>query len=357
MKRGKLFLLLVVLLAIVCVPVFADNKTEDNFIAGEEVTVNENIGKTAFIAGNNVKTTSEIEGLGFIAGNNVSISSYQDYLFAAGNNINISGATSKDVFVAGNVINVDSSKIRDLYAAGSNITINSDLEGSVYAGGNKVVINSIIKGDVTIEAEDITISEETVINGTLKYPEDAHINIASGAIITEQKTYKSLDKETIKVTPVTIIKRILFNFISKLIVAFIFFTLCKNLFKNIKKEEKTAGHLCKTSAIGLGLLILVPIVAIILLVTLIGLPVGIISLLLYGILIYLSSIVASYYVGTWVWKKKKTNEYLLLTCSLAAYYVLANLPVIRGLVVFLALILGLGIFFNQIVKSVKVNKE
>ena len=62
MKRGKIFLLLVVLLAIVCVPVFADNKTEDNFIAGEEVTVDHNIDKSAFIAGNNVKTTCSTAG-------------------------------------------------------------------------------------------------------------------------------------------------------------------------------------------------------------------------------------------------------------------------------------------------------
>ena len=351
MKRGKIFLLLVVLLAIVCVPVFADNKTEDNFIAGEEVTVDHNIDKSAFIAGNNVKTTSDINGLGFVAGNNVSISSYQDYLFSAGNNVNISGATAKDAFVAGNVINVDSSKIRDLYVAGANITINSDIERDVYAGGSKVVINSNIGGDVTIDADNITITEGTVIRGTLKYPKEAIIKIDAGARIAEEKTYKSLPEVNAKVSALTVIKEIIVSFISKLIVAVILFALCKNLFKNIKKEEKTAASVCKTAAIGLGVLILLPIVAIILLITLIGIPLSILSLILYGVLIYLSSIVASYYVGTWVWKKKKTNEYLLLTCSLAAYYVLANLPIIGGLVVFLALILGLGIFFNQIRKT------
>ena len=55
--------------------------------------------------------------------------------------------------------------------------------------------------------------------------------------------------------------------------------------------------------------------------------------------------------------KKETNEFLLLTCSLAVYYVLTLIPFIHGLVVFLSLILGLGIFFNAIINLTKTNKE
>ena len=357
MKKKKFFVLLIILLAIVSVPVFAKNKAGDNFIAGEEVTVNESIDKTSFIAGNNVNVLSEIEGINFVAGNNVTLSSNQEYLFAAGNNINIKELATKDAFVAGNIINIDSSEIRDLYVAGSTITIKSDIERNAYIGGDTVTINSIINGDVTIAAENISISEGTIINGTLKYPKEAEINIAEGASVAATKTYKGTDNVSVTISYKEIIIGKITSFLAKLLVALILFACCKNLFKNIKKEEKTPADICKTAAIGFGVLVLLPFAALIAMITVIGLPVGLLSLILYGVCIYLASIVSSYYVGTMVWNKKETNEFLLLTCSLAVYYVLSLIPFIHGLVVFLSLILGLGIFFNAIINLTKTNKE
>ena len=346
--KKKIGLLVILFLAFITVPVLATDKNAFN--AGNTINMEEDINSTSFFAGNDINLSSSIDGLNFVAGNNIVLSSKQDYLFAAGNSIKLVKADIKDAFIAGSSVDIESSNIRDLYVVADEITINSDIKRDAYVGGNKVTINGVIKGDLKVSAEEIVIGENATINGTLKYPEKANITISKTAKVENKKTYKVKEiskEETLKNTIVSAFT----SFLSLLVVAFILLATNKKLFKQIDKEEKSVGCFLKNSLIGFGLLLLIPLLCIIALFTVIGVPISIIALLLYGIFIYISLIPTAYYLGKWIIKDKINNEYALLGISLLVIFIIKFIPLIGWLANFIFLLFGFAILLKQMKNS------
>lgn len=346
--RKRIFILFILFSALV-LPVHA--KT-DNFFAGESVTLDKEVGATSFAAGNNVTASSKIDGASFVAGNNLSLASEQDYLFAAGNNINLEHATAKDIFLAGNQINVQSSTIRDLYAAGTAIRIDSDISRNAYLGAESVTINSRINGDVEISADSITIGEGAEITGTLNYPDNAKINISDSAKIANKTTYHVDLNEAKEKTITSKVLDKLYSYLAMLLIGLILIALNQKVFKQIEKIKKDFKTIVKEFAFGFMFLVAVPVASIIVLCTVIGLPLSIISLMLYGILIYLSVIPTAYYFGNLIFKDKINNKYLVFALTLLIIYALKLIPVIGGLVSFISLCFGLGVYTELFKKQI-----
>ena len=89
---------------------------------------------------------------------------------------------------------------------------------------------------------------------------------------------------------------------------------------------------------------MLPVTAIIVMISVVGIPLSIIALLIYFVLIYLSALGTSYYFGKWAFGKSIKNNYLLLAVSLLIYYVARLIPFIGGLISFITLIFGLGLY-------------
>lgn len=335
--------LLVMIITLVCIPVNA----KDNFYANQELNLNKEYDSTIFAAGNNVKATGRVDGISFIAGNNISVENERDYLFAAGNIINIKNVTTKDAFVAGSNITIEDSIIRDLYAAGEKITIDSDIDGKAYVGGEEVTINSTIKGDIKVSAERIILGEKANIEGTLKYPEDAKISKEKDTKIAKEKTYKVKSAST-KEKAMEMFIDFLSTVSSMILIGLLLLSLNRKVFDKIKKIEKTAASVFKMTLLGFAVLVLVPILSVILISSTIGIGLGVICLLMYGIMFYLSVLPTAYFLGNWIAQDKMDNKYLLFTISILTIYVLRLIPIIGGLVTIISLCFGLGVYAKLI---------
>ena len=337
------YLLLILVLTVICIPVNA----KDNFYANQELNLNKEYDSTVFAAGNNVKATGRVDGISFIAGNNISVENERDYLFAAGNIINIKNVTTKDAFVAGSNITIEDSIIRDLYAAGEKITIDSDIDGKAYVGGEEVTINSTIKGDIKVSAERIILGEKANIEGTLKYPEDAKISKEKDTKIAKEKTYKVKSAST-KEKAMEMFIDFLSTVSSMILIGLLLLSLNRKVFDKIKKIEKTAASVFKMTLLGFAVLVLVPILSVILISSTIGIGLGVICLLMYGIMFYLSVLPTAYFLGNWIAQDKMDNKYLLFTISILTIYVLRLIPIIGGLVTIISLCFGLGVYAKLI---------
>lgn len=341
--KKSLYLLLIMILTLVCIPVHA----KDNFYADQNLKLNKEYNSTIFAAGNNVKATGKVNGISFIAGNDVTIENERDYLFAAGNNVKVKNVTTKDAFVAGSNITIENSTIRDLYAAAEIINIDSQIDGKAYLGASEITINSAIKGDVKVSAETIKLGENAKIEGTLRYPENAKLRKSKKAVVAKEKTYKvetESKKEEVKELFVEFITSVL----SMILIGLVLLLLNPNLFKKFEKIEKNSSTIIKTILLGLISLFIMPFASVILIISTIGLGLGIISMLIYGIMFYLSAIPTAYFFGKWIFNKKIENKYLLLSVSVLALYAIRLIPVIGGLVTLGSLCFGLGVYINLI---------
>lgn len=330
----------------------ADNK--GLFRADNTITVNDNMEGSGFVAGNTVNINNEVDGILFGAGNFVNIASKSDHLFAAGNSVSINGATFNDGFVAGQIIEVkDVNASRDLYIAGQNIKVTGTVGRNLFVAGSDVVIDGVINGNVYIDANNITINSYAKINGNLKYNDDAEMTVSKDAIIGSKTSYKNSSKsysisgkEAFLSTFVSKLLSTLVGLFNILVVAFLMALLIPCLFNKLK--EITPNRLLPSFAWGLLILVSVPIVALIMMITYIGVSAGFVALAIYGILVYISSIISAYTITSMILKDKVKNTYLVLLIGLSCLYLIKLIPFIGGLVSFAVLCLGLGLLTNLI---------
>ena len=86
----------------------------------------------------------------------------------------------------------------------------------------------------------------------------------------------------------------------------------------------------------------------------IGIPLGIVLLILYGLSLYLTTIFTSYLVGYKIWQKVFNKEAHVLLFGLIGLFVILILeliPGVRTLVAIVSVLVGLGVIFDMFKKQ------
>ena len=357
MKKFLKILMVIALIAFVTPSICYAETTKvdyDLFKADYSITVNEDMEGSGFIAGNEVNINNKVNGILFAAGNIINASNTSDYVFSAGSVLTFNDSTFKDGFFAGSIIDLNNVNIeRDLYAAGQKITLTGSAGRNVFIAGDSVVIDGVINNNLYVDASSIVINSNAKINGQLKYNSDADITISKDAVIGTKSTYKnttrssSIDVNTITTT--TIINKLidtLTNLLNMLVVGLLMVLLIPNLFKKLREIE--ANRLLPSFAWGLLILFTVPMVAVLAMITYVGVATGIIAGAIYGILLYVSTIFSTYVIISLILKDKVKNPYLVLLIGLPCLYIIKLIPFLGGLVSFAVLCLGFGLLTNLI---------
>lgn len=338
----KYFKFLLVLVMFIAMPVFA--LSTDLFKADNTVNVSEGMDGSGFVAGNFVDVNTKVNGILFAAGNEVKTSGISDYAFIAGNIIKVNNHNFRDGFIAGSSIDIEGSTIeRDLYVTGERININSNIGRHVYLSGSNIIINGKVNGNVTAYGKTVTVGDNAVITGTLKYSEDSELKISDNATIGNKVAEKSTQLD-VNVGKVSFVSRISSMFISLSNILLIGLLLMLFMPKNFEKiKEMKSNSILKSLGFGFLTLIAVPIASIILLITVVGVSTSLISLLFYFASIYLSTVFTSYYLANLTIGNKVKNKYLLFIIGAFVISILKLIPFVGILVSICSLLIGLGL--------------
>ena len=329
---------------------------ETVFYAEDNITVEEEQNSSQFIFGNQVIAKSKIAGLSFIAGYSMDISGTAEYGLYAGNTITINSNIEKDLFVAGNVINIgcDAKIGRDVYLAGNIMKINANLPRDLRAAGTTVDISNItINGDAYIDANQIIMNDSTIITGKLSYIEGATFEGKDKASIGKIETRKDSDIGEIEINFGSKLTSQLISVAAGIIVMIALFYMIPALKKKLDETELTASSIIGTIGKGVGVLIVIPIVSIIALVTGILTPLALIVLALYGIGLYLASILSGYIIGRTIMTGifKKDNQYLSILLGILLIRLLGLVPIVSGIISIICFLYGMGLIYNIIKKK------
>ena len=331
----------------------AKSYLKDLFQTDTELEIKENLDGTAFLAGTKVTVESDIEGIGFIAGETVNINGNQEYLFAATTTLNIAGNIKNDAFLIAQDTNLKGNIERDLYIFSNTLIIEGNINRNSYVYATTVDIKGKINGNITINALEINIDEDAIINGTIRYNEDAVIKGLNEDI--SSKTY-SINNQAYS------LKDYILSFVNKymhiVVLAIVLVFITENLFKKSLEQTKELNLKNIFTLCGKGFLILigVPIIIMMLILTGAFISVGVIGGMVYGILIYISNIFTAYFIANILDKKyikKKMNSYLLMILGLFVIQVASIIPIIGAIVSLISMLLGLGIVGNMIIELKK----
>ena len=335
--KKKILMLLVLIVSIFTVQVNAKQ-----FYANDKIKINEQQDYSVFAAGQEIDISSFIDGSTFVAGEDITITSSQDIIFAAGEDIKIKDAYAKDVFVAGMELEINNSQIRDLFAFAEDIEINSEISHNAYLGATKVVIDSKIMGNVYIAAEEIIIKDGAEIMGTLEYPETAYIRISDHALIEKTKEF-NVNEPDMGTSIQVMITDFINSYLAILITGFLLIILFKKQFDKLEKEELSFENVAKKVGLGFLLLIATPVVVLLLMCTIVGVPLSFMLLALYIMLIYISIIPSGYFIAYKLLHKNIKNDYLLLAIGILGIKLLEFVPVIGFLVALISLCFGMWV--------------
>ena len=304
--------LIVSLLAILLMTFTAVSVLAFNVRSGDIVTIasGEVIDGDLYVAGETIIIDGTINGDLIAAGRTITVNGpVNGSIIAAGGTVNINGEVTHAVRVIGGTLNIIGTIGRDLLVAGDEFIMASTAEigSDLLLGAGTARIDGLINGDINSAVDSLTIASTASIQGKLTYISKNEANIQSGAQIRGTITHKLPDvKERLAVGThrlpsvgerlVTIgLWGKVIGFLMTLVLGIIIILLAPRRVKAVTESIRTRPW----ASLGWGAIILIftPIAALIVCITIIGLPLGLITLVLYSIAIYLTQLFAGLLIG------------------------------------------------------------
>ena len=263
---------------------------EDFYGAGRVVRVESAVDGDIVVAGNVVDIGGPVTGDILAVGETVTLRGpLQDDVRAAGRRITLTGEVGDHALLAGETVTLSSSSRVNRYArlAGRTVEASGTVGDDLTAVGEAVHIAGTIAGDVWIDADRITLGDNTRIGGDISWPAGHAPVIPSSARIAGRQIERAAPPKAGWFAG--FVGSTLFGTIALMVLTATLAATLRPWIFGATAERARPG-----SAVGVGLLTLVvaPVVTVLALTTVIGSPVGVALLLSYLLLLLLSVPVA-----------------------------------------------------------------
>lgn len=309
-------------------------------------------GKNYLLAGNNLTVNTDAKtGLLLVAGNNLRLENQSEYGFVFGNVIKFAGQTERDLYAMGNLVTlVSNAKIgRDVFVASSELRVETNLPGDLSVTADKVILkdNITIAGNLNITADEIIFGNQVKTEGKLVYNDSARVTGLDQASIAAVETFHVEEPSATAQLTAAFYTKFL-SIAGLFIIMALIIAFYPALHAKIRATED-ASQFGIRAAFGLGVLAIVPVVAIFALFTIVAAPLSIILFVLYFVAIYLAQGFAGLWIGHIILEKlfkTKANAYLEALLGIALLGLLALIPFVGVLTGFLGLIFGLGFMLS-----------
>ena len=340
------------------VKVSSDEIVEKDFFlaTGEIVEISGKVMGDVIVAGGQVLVNGVIDGDLLAVGGAITISGeVAQNVRIAGGQVTISGDIGRNLTVfAGDVEINDTAKIGGgALVTGGNLLLDGEVGGDLLVGSGNLTIASKVGGDVEVATGTLNLTSEAQVGGNLMYfsEEEALIDEAasvSGKITKKQPPEYIRTQELPAVSNffTEIAKRRFETQLISFTMALVFGLVLLRLYPKYVNfvGETISNKLWQSLGVGLLALIGLPIVIVILLSTVVGMPFAMFALFIYLTGLYLAKIFVAVCIGNFLYKKinKKKTQYMPFVLGLIVYYALRVPPYIGGLTGFVVLLLGLG---------------
>ena len=268
----------------------------DYYVAGGTVNLNALVGEDLTIAGGKIYINSSIgKDLTALGGDIIINGSIGETAKIAGGTIDINGTIEKDAVIAGGNITISKeSNIKWDAMLGAWVIKLDGITNNVNLNAGEIILQGTIKGDATIRAEKIKVETGAIILGNLDY-QSAKQNSGLENIVSGKVTFKQMDFE----------KGDVMGFLSGFIGVKFFFLLIFGLIlvlvghKRLTKPFQTLKEGIRPS-LAYGFLIYagLPFAAILVCLTIIGVPFGLLLLAIFAFLIAFYKLFNVYFYTT-----------------------------------------------------------
>ncbi len=336
------------------VTISASETRHNLYTVGSNANINGKISGDLFVAGGMVLVIGDVEEDLNAGGGTVSLSGkIGGDARVAGGNLSITSAIGGDLIIAGGNINITekASIGGDLIIAGGNVTIDSSVAGNIKAVGGNFVINNKVGGNINIRVSGnkknegmLTFGSKAEVLGKIFHTGAKSAVIKEGAKVPEISfTLKQNMNRGALMGFLTI------AFLIKLVAIFLAcLVLVKYLQIGLRKiADHTMGKPWESLGLGLVGLFVTPIVAGLLLFSMVGFYIAGILFFWYVLLLMFAYLVGAIVFGAWLLKVFKVRQEFILDWKTAitgvlGLFVLGMIPFLGWAVCFAVFLIALG---------------
>jgi cytoskeletal protein CcmA (bactofilin family) len=262
--------------------------------------------------------------------------------------INTGGEIDGNLIAIGNTISIDEKAVigKDITCYGEEITVDGNVGGSAKLTGKTVIISGNIDGDVEIKADKILIVPPAHIKGNLKYFSPKVATIENGAIVDGEDTWKMQTGTDSEDGPISVLSVSIKVFL--FLMVFLTGLIIIAFFRDHTSESslQIEKNFWIVLASGFLAMICFTIGALILILLLIGIPLGILLIFLGIALFYLGKIYVSIALGRLLFKwTHHANPVAIgweLLLGLIVLTLLFQIPLLGWIIYLLTAIIGSG---------------
>lgn len=291
-----------------------------------------------YIAGKTLTVDGDVDGDLVCAGSNVTVNgTVHGDVICAGQILTISGRVDGNVRLAGQTISLNGSVGRNAWVAGQTLTVNSTgkIDGELALLGQAIMVNGAVGRDLYGAMESLTLAAP--VNGRVDVQLD-QLNVASGAHVAGDLSYTS--PQTFKVDGALVSGQVvrhdapkhertvqsprenalawlasrLYWMLATLAVALVLVWLLPGLTERI--TGLMMARPLPSIGWGLAIMFLGPIVLILLLVTVVGVPLAFLLGGAWIIALGLGGTLASLAVGRWLLNRTEGSRHSLVWAAL-----------------------------------------
>ena len=334
------------------------------FAAGSEVTIEGTVNGDAYVAGGRITIAGTINGDLLVAGGDIIVSgTVTDDIRAAGGQVHISGTTGKNISVAGGTITLERSAVvkGGLLAAGGSTTIAGTVEGEVRMTGGEGVVTGTVQRNLYFSGGDFVAYPGAVVGGALeaKVEDKDHVDLAEGVVRGPVEILTTQPRESPRILGFAA-----WHFWLKLLWAvsllattlFLAFAFPRQL---VELGTTIASRPGASALWGVLTFILVPVLVLLLMMTLVGIPLALFALFLYCWFLYLAQLGLGVVLAHWLMGldgKRGWSLFGAVVVGVVAVEVLTFVPYLRHLVTLLGIVFGLGALWLVFLKELQLNR-
>ncbi|MDX9893562.1 MAG: polymer-forming cytoskeletal protein [Patescibacteria group bacterium] len=343
-----------------------DEIIEGNFIkAGSTIDIAGAVNGDVIVAGNSVVISGSVAGDVIAAGNSVKIlGPVGGSVRVVGSTVDINNEVERNVWALGSSVSLGAeSKVGwDVFAAGASVELRGPIAGNAWSSGANILIGSDIGKDLTAQVDEggeITLYPQAKVNGNLNYRAvaDDQLKLNEGSTIGGEVVRNDFAAKKPQAAGQLAMAWVMFKIValfSLLVIGIVYITLVPKIALQINDEmiKRPAQSL----GWGFAYSILIPVVVLILLLTIIGIPLALIIVPIYFIALCVSKVIAGFALGLLIInqlskdKKYKGNLLWPLILGLLVFTALTVLPLVGWLITILSVWWALGAMI-QVKKS------
>lgn len=283
-------------------------------------------------------------------------------VFAAGNTIDLRGPIGDSTRIAGQILTVDTTIDGDLLAGGEelHLTENASVAGGLTAAASlveidgtvgrgarvaagEIIVRGTVNGNANIIADRLDLAPGARITGDLDYRARTPLSPEAAAQVEGAVRYEepveNPDEGGAGFGLVLWFWQVLAALLTGIVAVAALRGVVERLVASIA-EEITLGAL-----LGFTAFLLIPVAAVIAIVTLIGLPIGVAAVLLFGLALYAAKLPIAVWIGGLLLGlagRPGASPYAAMAIGIILLYLLFAIPFVGWLFWLAATWLGLG---------------